>query len=133
MTKLVDNSEVLLRQIHPDFFVDGVPARNRFMPYRGDENRMSVDRSSMVSPQDSHLNYTAGGKKSAAVFGITVGEFQAEQISCEEDPVLPSSEGAGNAAHAIADYSLHSQREQEKVATRLRRIAQARGCLFQAP
>ena len=127
---LTDDTEVLLRQIHPNFFDNGVPGSNRFRPSEKDGNMLSVDRSALTSAKDAHARYTRSGRKSAAVFGISVGQFRNESIPCKSDPVEPSDGMQGNPAHALADYSAHTVGKQKLVAKRLQRVAIERGCLY---
>lgn len=126
---LINDDEILFRQIHPDFFDKGEPSSNRFIPSSADQGKLSVDRGSLVSAQASHAAYVASGRLSAAVFGLTVGEFRSESISCFEDPIAASPGVSANPAHALADYSVHSYSQQKLVAKRLKRLAIARGQL----
>jgi hypothetical protein len=121
--------EVLFRQIHPDSLHDGIPASDRFRPSEMDANKLSTDRSSITTAADAHALYTSTGKKSAAVFGLTVAEFNAESIPCIEDPVKDDPHLPDNPAHALADYSAHAHGKQKLIAKRLKRLAVARGCL----
>lgn len=125
--KLTDNGEILYRQIHPSSFQDGEPGSDRFRPSVLDTNMLSVDRSSITSAANSHALYSSNGKKSAAVFGISVGEFSAELISCAEDPIEMTSVEPANPAHALANYSAHASSKQKLVAKRLKRLAIERG------
>jgi hypothetical protein len=134
--KLTDLSEVLYRQIHPNYFDKNVPSSDRFRPSKMDQNMLSVDRSSVHNAQASHELYTSDGKKSAAVFGVSVGEFDGEGISCIEDPTpyVPAtadkSERAENKAHSLADYSSFDDSKQKLIGRRLQSRAIARGKLF---
>ena len=128
--KLTDGSEVLFRQIHPQFFQDGEPASNRFMPSDADQNLLSVDRSSLVTAAQSHAHYTSNGAASAAVFGVSVHEFGKESIECVADPRPAENERLQNTAHALANYSSHSPKHQKNVAKRLKIMAVTRGIQF---
>jgi hypothetical protein len=130
--KLEDSEEVLLRQIHPTFFENGEPSSDRFRPSQLDKNLLSLDRNSMVSPAQSHANYEGAGRKSAAVFGVTVGEFMIENIDCLHDPLDSTPVQAANPAHASANYERHDLKQQKLIAKRLKRVAIARGCLHLA-
>lgn len=129
--ELTDISEVLFRQIHPSSIHDGEPSSDRFRPSQRDSNRLSVDRSSLTSAEDAHRLYTSSGRKSAAVYGLTVGEFKAETIPCKEAPILNHARLPDNSAHSLADYSAHEKRGQKILALRLKQLAIARGCLFE--
>lgn len=129
-TKLADQNEVLFRQIHPQSIDKGVPDSDRFKPSKLDKNQLSTDRSSLTTAEAAHTLYTSNGRQSGAVFGLTVGEFVAESITCHEDPIKDDVELPDNPAHAYADYSAHNTAQQKLIAKRLKRLAIARGCLF---
>jgi hypothetical protein len=128
--KLADQKEILFRQIHPHFFDNGEPSSNRFMPSEKDKNKLSVDRSSLTTAEQSHSLYVSSGYQSVAVFGLTVGEFTVEDISCWSDPILATEMSLANPAHSLADYSSHVPNKQKLIAKRLKRAAITRGCLF---
>jgi len=133
---LTDPDEVLYRHIHPDFFQNGEPSDSRFRPSKSDMNFLSVDRSSVHDAATSHYIYTFGGRKSEAMFGVSVSEFQAHNISCAPDPTGAqeatdtSKAQLENKAHALADYSAHSEGEQKVIGKKLKRLAVARGKLY---
>ena len=121
--------EVLYRQIHPNSLQGGVPASDRFRPAPMDDNMLSTDRGSLITPEAAHQLFTSSGAMSAAVFGLTVGEFGTEEIQCLEDPVKDDPRRPDNAAHALADYSAHDLKKQKLIAKRLLKLAVTRGCL----
>ena len=122
--------EVLLRQIHPLFIQNGEPASDRFKPQPNDAGHMSVDRSSIINAALSHALYTRSGRSSGAVFGVTVGEFNEEQIECRADPIIEAVDTLANPAHALADYTKHKEKEWKLISKRLSRKAKSRGQLF---
>ena len=128
--KLTDQEEILFRQIHPHFFDNGEPSSNRFMPSGKDQNKLSVDRSSLTTAEQSHSLYVGNGYQSVAVFGLTVGEFNVEDISCWPDPILATEISVANPAHALADFSSHASNKNKLIAKRLKRAVITRGCLF---
>ncbi|MFM0454150.1 hypothetical protein PQR21_27530 [Paraburkholderia nemoris] len=127
--KLTAEAEVLFRQIHPNFIDDGEPSSDRFRPSEKDANMLSVDRSAVITADISHALYTSNGLASAAVFGLTVGEFAQETVTCVEDPIDATDTTAANPAHALADYSAHTLKQQKLIAKKLKRAAIARGRL----
>ena len=129
---LGDGAELLFRQIHPDCMMDGQPGSDRFMPSARDLGRLSLDRSSLTTVSDSYTLYVSSGKLSCAVFGLTVGEFSAENICCYFDPTELDGEHPANPAHALADYCNHDPKRYKLVAKRLKRIAVERGQLYPA-
>jgi hypothetical protein len=134
--KLTNQGEVLYRHIHPDFLDGDVPSSDRFRPSKKDKNMLSVDRSSIHDAATSHQIYTSTGRKSAAIFGVSVGEFNGKSIECIEDPVAAKdatdTEPAvpENKAHALADYAPHSEKDQKNIAKELKRLAMQRKKIF---
>ncbi|MEE8627255.1 hypothetical protein [Methylobacterium ajmalii] len=123
--------EVLLRQIHPSFFDKGEPSSQPFCPTPKDENKLSVDRSSLTTAQSSfELHTVAKGLASAAVYGLTVDEFQQQSIGCISDPIAATESTPENLAHAYADYNPHKPSAQKNIAKRLKQAAIKRGCLY---
>lgn len=127
--QITDGSEILFRQIHPHFYSNGKPASNRFLPSKSDEGKLSVDRSSLTTAEQSHGLYTSNGKQSVAVFGLSVAEFGAEGLRAFEDPLEETDDNPANPAHALVDYRMLDKRQQKEAATRLAAKAIARGCL----
>ena len=122
--------EVLLRQIHPSSYAGGRPASDRFRPQPSDAGLMSVDRGSMTTPAASHALYTSSGKQSAAVFGVSVGEFGGEGLNCFPDPLSATQHQPANPAHALVDYNPFHEREWKNISKRLCVKAIARGRLY---
>lgn len=125
--KLDDENELLFRQVHPSFVIDGQVSSQPFHPTDKDDNKLSVDRASLTTAANSHALYTANGFSSAAVYALNVAEFAEEALSCVSDP-LPAANGlAENPAHAYADYSAFRTNQQKNIAKRLKKKAVARG------
>lgn len=129
MSKLTNSSEILFRQIHPDFLDAGEPGSSSFMPGSGDDGLMSVDRSTLTSAAAAHALYTRGGLRSDAVFGLTVGEFAAQEVPTVADPIEASAGMPDNPAHALADFTAHGTSARRRIAKALKRLAIARGRL----
>lgn len=127
--KLSDADEVLFRQIHPSFMEDGEPSSQPFMPTPKDQNQLSVDRGSITTAKASHDLFLSAGLISAAVYGVTVGEFEEHAIACAADPIVATEEVSANPAHAYADYSPHATNKQKTLAKRIKQRALARGQL----
>jgi hypothetical protein len=52
--ELVDEGEILFRQIHPEFMDNGEPTSQGFGPTAKDEGKLSVDRSAITDPKSSY-------------------------------------------------------------------------------
>ena len=128
--RIVDDDEMLFRQIHPVLYLAGTIASSAFLPTIADKGQLSVDRSSLTTPAASHNLYVGNGRDSVAVYGVSVGQCGAESIPCHPDP-LPATGGLrANPAHAYADFNgIVSLKDQKKKAQRLRDKALARGRL----
>lgn len=126
---LIDPGEVLFRQIHPSFLDNGKPSSQPFAPTQKDEAKLSVDRSALTDAAESFALFTGTGHQSAAVYGLTVGEFVTEALPCLSDPLAAEGLEPANPAHAYADYSGHNPNQQKVKAKRLKQKALARGCL----
>jgi hypothetical protein len=130
MSLLTDYEEVLFRQIHPLQIEKGVPHSSQFCPNPKDENKLSVDRSSITSASASFELYQRL-RETAAVYGISVGEFGAEKINCYSDPTEATESSPENSAHALADFTgtTTTRSEMKNLAKRLKHLAIARGKL----
>ena len=129
---LTEERELLYRQIHPGFIHDGRVSSQAFSPTPKDENQLSVDRSSLTTARESFEFFISReGCQSAGVYGVTVGECRNCDLSVRADPLEPSPSSAGNAAHALIDFSaLPSNSQREKRAKKLARHARDRSWQF---
>jgi hypothetical protein len=130
---LEHKDELLYRQIHPNFYDDNHPGSPQFAPTVKDEGKLSVDRGSITTTEASHALFIANGFKSAAVYGLTVGEFGVESLLCHPDPLEAGGLLAANPAHAYADFSAFPSSQGKKIAKRLRNVAVKRGRLYPPP
>ena len=126
---LQDKDEVLFRQIHPKFYDNGEPSSQPFRPTDKDGNKLSVDRSHLTSAQASYELFVGNGYESDAVYGLSVGEFDEENLPCISDPLQSNEQIQANPAHAYADYSAHGTNKQKNIAKRLKKKAIDRGIL----
>ncbi len=127
--KIEDQDEVMFRQVHPDFIQQGEPSSCRFRPQSNDEGKLSVDRGSLTTAVQSHALYTSTGKRSAAVFGVSVAEFGSQEVAVHTDTTEATETHPANEAHALADFSAHTASKQKTIGKRLKRDAVARGRL----
>ena len=124
-----DREEVLFRQIHPNFYDNNYPGSGQFAPSPKDENKLSVDRSTLTTPATSHRLFTGNGFQSSAVYSVTVGEFDSEGLPCHPDPLKAEGVQQANPTHAYADYLAFNVSQGKKIAKRLGNIAVKRGRL----
>lgn len=122
--KLHDMDEIMLRQTHPDWMDEGRPVSRHFLPNSRDGGLLSSDRGALTTPREAYEAYLAKSRKTAGTWGITVGEYVGEGVSCYSDPL------DDNHAHALVDYSASTEKEQKKISKKLYRKAVDRGCLY---
>lgn len=127
--ELLIQDELLFRQIHPACLHDDEPASDQFEPRPSESGLLSVDRSSLTTAANSHALYVENGRKSGAVFGLTVGDFNGLGVHCVEDPLEAEGEIAANPAHALADFNRLDEKQRKIASKRLKRAAVARGRL----
>jgi hypothetical protein len=97
--RLRDRTELLLRQVHPNFFQDGEPMNQAFRPTKADEGQLSVDRSSATDAEKSFVRHTETfGLKSVGVWGLLVGEVMDGGLETIQD------EFPENPAHCFIDF-----------------------------
>jgi hypothetical protein len=130
--RLHDAGELLYRQIRKDQIDEGQPGSHAFRPLPKDQNMLSLDRGTLTTPREAHALFIENGFESVRVYGIAVGEFSSESIPSYSDPLLAPPLTKANPFHALADYSAHTMARQKIVSKRLKRLAIARGCLFNA-
>lgn len=118
-------STLLLRQVHPNFFPNGVLSSQAFVPFPKDEGKLSVYDSEMISVEEAYKHYTEDlGNQSSGVWGITCLEVEQAGLTSESNPLenFPS--------HALINFGAASKNECRKLAKRLKMYAEKRGCLY---
>jgi len=116
---------LLLRQIHPNFVVNGRVTSQAFRPTPKDELRLSVDNGDNIIPQAAWRRFTSiAGCQSVGVQAITPNECAEQALSVVED-------GHPYPEHCYLDFSDFSPKMIEKKAKLLREQAAKRGWLFE--
>lgn len=123
------DEELLLRQVHPTWLVDGRPSSQAFRPTRKDEGMVSVNRVTHVTVEEAHAAHTGRGFASVGVLAITVGDC-APDIKAIEAPMTEADDGFDDSSHVILDFRGMSNGTVEKQARRLVRLAVERGFLY---
>jgi hypothetical protein len=132
--RLVDEGEILYRQVHPNWFDAGVPTSQGFRPGTGDDCP-SVDRSSLTTPQRSYQLFTdpkpfgfAG--TSEGVWGVSVEEVDNAGIEAWASPVAATTDTPANPAHAVLDFLNHGRNPSGRIGRVLRDAAVRRKRLY---
>lgn len=125
----MNESTLLLRQIHPSWVKDGIATSQCFSPTPKDHDLLSVSDGDQISAEAAFRDYTERQNlRSAAVMGVSTGECQTAGVSARPDP-LPEQP-----AHAVIDFSAaQSANARRRIAKELTERAAQRGWLFQAP
>lgn len=122
-----DAKLLLLRNVHPHFYDNGRVGSGGFTPTEQHDYQLSVDLDILSSPELSRERHERLFKlASAGVFGVTIGEFEEQDVSCRADPVI------GNDAHCVADFNKIkeiSKSQVKRVGRKLAAIASTRGRL----
>jgi len=127
---VLDQAELLYRHVHPTFIEAGEPSSAAFRPTSKDDGKLSVDRSSISTAEESFKLHVNGKKLQAAgTYGLLVSEFSSVEVSCFPDPLSQSDEQPANPAHAYGDFSHLNSGKQKVAAKKLKRQAIGRGCL----
>jgi hypothetical protein len=117
---------LLMRQIHPNFLVNGKITSQAFFPSKKDENQLSMYDGTLFTAQESHAHFTSGGYLSVAVYGVVPSEVN--EIGLES---RPHEEGYFS-GHVIIDFASASEKAARKFAKSLRACAEKRGVLYTA-
>lgn len=117
---------VLLRQIHPTFVQAGRVTSQAFRPTPKDENLLSVDDGSLVSPEASFTRFNSTPNcESVGVKAVTKGECSSVELSVIQD-------GSPYPEHCSIDFTGLGRKPTERKAKQLRNYASQRGWLHRA-
>jgi hypothetical protein len=118
-------SERLLRNLHPFDLDNGRINSSAFNPSESHDFKLSLDRLSLSSAEQTYQRHISLGLSSIAVCGVKVSDFTLEAINCYDDP-LPD-----NSAHVFADFSPFGTGARRKKARRLADKARDYGLDFE--
>jgi hypothetical protein len=122
---LNDPSEVLFRQVHPNWIDNGVPSSQAFAPTKKDEGQLSITRGALTTAEAAFKHYTLVQQlESAGTWGISVGEATAAGLDSFDDyrEDVP--------AHGFVDFRPLSRKQAERKAKLLAAWARERGRLY---
>jgi hypothetical protein len=126
--RLTDETELLFRQVHPNWLKDGQPSSQAFKPTPKDEGKLSTARGTKTTAEDAFLHHTDKlGLQSAGTWAVTVEEIGANPVplAAYGDPV---TDPVPDPAHAFIEYPDDRKRIETK-AKILRAKAGGRGRL----
>lgn len=130
--KLSDPLEHLLRQVHPNFYVNGRISSQAFEATQAHDFFLSVSQASLTSARHAFELYTNDfGLSSACVCTVTVGEVEAVDLSAYHEPTPATPDTPADPAHAIIDMSKLPRKQRKKRAGSLAKYARDRGVTFE--
>lgn len=120
----MNDSTLLMRQIHPNFVQDGRASSQAFRPTPKDEQKLSVYDGDQITPINAWRHYTQDlGLFSCGVMAVSVAECGTLGLPVNSDPELFRE-------HVLIDFSANSKSATEKKAKLLRARAEERGWLY---
>jgi hypothetical protein len=122
---LGDPGELLFRQVHPNWIVDGIPSSQAFKPTKKDKGKLSVALGSKTDAGGAYRQHVEVlGFGSVGTWAVTVGEASAAERHSFPDPL------DNDPAHGFVDFRGLTRGAVEKAARILLARANARGCLY---
>lgn len=126
--RLNQPDELLYRQVHPQWLVDGEPSSQAFKPTRKDQGMLSVGLGSKTTPEKAFLHHIQTLRlSSGGTWAVTVGEVAAVELTSYEQPLERSP------AHGFIDFRGLGRGATESRAKLLLAKARDRGCLYRPP
>lgn len=123
--RLDDPDEILYRQVHPHWIMDGEPSSQAFKPTKKDQGMLSVALGSKSTAEEAFLHHTEVlNLASGGTWAVTVGEVSAAELNSFEQP-LP-----GSPAHGYIDFRDLGRGAMEAKAKLLLAQARDRGCVY---
>lgn len=127
-SSLVDEDELLFRQVHPSFVRDGRVGSQAFRPTPKDKKLLSVAQGTKTTAGAAFELHTQCNKlASAGTWAVTVGECQAIGLPARSDELRDGD--CPDPAHAVIDFTALSNSKIEAHGARLARHANDRGIL----
>lgn len=123
--RLLENlEELLFRQVHPEWIVDGVPSSQAFKPTPKDKGELSIALGSLTTADGAYAHHTNDlGFKSAGAWAVSVGEADAIDLRSFARPLDQSP------AHGFIDFRKLGRGPSEAKGKVLLAKACTRGCL----
>jgi hypothetical protein len=121
-----DPLELLHRNVHPDFIVNGRASSQAFRLRGSDDGHLSVQQNSKASASVAFQRYTAQKLVSGGVWSVLVRECLELDLKAYQDPTEFDD------SHAVVDMSKvkDTRKRMESLADKLAAKAHNRGCQF---
>lgn len=120
-----DPDELLFRQVHPNWIVDGIPSSQTFNPTKKDEGKLSIALGSKTDAEGAYRHHVEVRRlASVGTWAVAVGEASRAGRQAFPEPL------DNDPAHGFVDFRGISRGDAEKAAKVLLSYARARGCLY---
>lgn len=132
--RLVDQAEVLYRQVHPDHAPGGVVSKTAFLPTKAEEFMLSTLRGH-VGPEMAYDRWRAKERDTVGSYGVTIAEIDGTQVKDDKSEQVYTLHAVDDAVTQGEDHAsvvfteIPSRGKREQAARKLRDHAVARGCL----
>lgn len=124
---LVERDELVWRNAHPEWIVNGGLTSQAFRPTPKDRKKLSGARQGKVSAEDHFKEFTEDlGLASAGVWAVSVGEVQDEELRSIYDENSPSAPNPCPKGHTSLDFTTVSSSKAKRIGGRLRERAEQR-------
>lgn len=125
---LGDQTELLWRNTHPTWIVNGKLTSQAFRPTPKDQQKLSAARESKVSAEENFKEFTEEFElDSVGVWAVSVGEVEEQGLRSIYDENSPSTPKPCLKGHTSIDFTGISQKQAKRIGGRLRDHAEARG------
>lgn len=125
---LIERDELLWRNAHPDWVVDGELTSQAFRPTPKDQKKLSSARETEVSAEANFKEFTEDfGLESVGVWAVSVGEVQDQSLRSVYDEHSPSTPTPCLKGHTSLDFTAVSNSQAKRIGGRLRDHAEGRG------
>ncbi|MDV6303535.1 hypothetical protein R3P93_13295 [Rhodococcus cerastii] len=128
---LVERDELLWRNAHPDWIVDGELTSQAFRPTPKDKKKLSSARAAKVSEEANFKEFTEDfGFESAGVWAVSVGEVQDQKLRSVYDEHSPATPTPCLKGHTSLDFTTVTSSQAKRIGGRLRDHAEGRGLRY---
>lgn len=125
---LSEQKELLWRNAHPTWIVDGELTSQAFRPTPKDQQKLSTAREDKVSAEDSFKEFTETFEfESVGVWAVSVGDVKKQGLRSIYDESSPSTPKPCLKGHTSIDFTSVSNNQAKRIGGRLRDRAETRG------
>jgi|SRR5215213_6793965 len=117
-------NEILHRNAHPTFVIDGRVSSQLFLLKLSDQGQLSTQQNEKAEPASAYQRYTARGFQSCGIWSVTVDECLELDLNAYDDPLDDDD------SHAVIDLTVCGISQAKKIADKLANKARIRGCQY---